>query len=151
MQLSSELLPYEERTILLVCDRMQARLYEAHNREVSLLDTITYNQLPLDENERYSVQVAGERMSKSQDEGLKEREAGDFYKQLAEYLFGLGKRVDYAKLVPVIPKDDQNMLLEALHPDVSTRVDRVVPKQLTKVADDELIKRLDQERRSLSG
>lgn len=147
MKLPSEYLPYAERTAILVCDRAGARVYQAFDREVSAFDAFTNDELPLDDTERYSASLGGDRLSKSQDEGLKERVAKGFYSVLAQRLFDLDKRLDYAQLIVIVPRDDQNTLLDALHTDVRARVALVVPKQLTKISDDALMERLDKERR----
>lgn len=149
MQLPHALLPYAEKTIILVCDRLTANFYSAKNRQFELIEHRENDRLTLDDTERYVVSVGdGRGIATETDEKLKLREADRFYRELCAWLFERLKTHAYEKLIVVVPHEDKNRLTDHLHTDVRERLDRVVPKELTKLSDAELISRLNEERKN---
>ena len=143
MTLSETLLPYEKNTLILVCDRSQAKFFRAVDREFTEIDVM--------ENERLALEgehpPGGEHMSVLRDEEYHEHEAGVFYKKLAERLFDLKKELSYENLILVVPADDKNTLAEALHEEVHQALDITIPKQLLYLENDALAERIDEHRR----
>lgn len=148
MQLPEQLLPYESPTLVFVCDRANAAAYQANDREVNLLESHDNERLGLEDVEREQVAVGGDRFAKASDEGMKEREAKMFYKSMAQDLFDHLKKGEFEELILVVPGDDKNFLIEELHAEVSEKLVLTLPKQLTKVSQDELFERVDQARRA---
>ena len=148
MHISENFLPYESKTIILVCDRLHAKVYQAHDREFNFVEEITDDRLPIGEAERYTASGGGHQFTEN-DEGLKEREAHVFYAELAKKLFEHKHKAGFEKLILVVPHEDKNVLIEALHDDVKRVLDRTIPKQLTKVGEDQVIEAIDAERRTV--
>lgn len=149
MQLPHALLPYAEKTVILVCDRSTANFFEAKQRQFERAEHRENDQQMLSDTERYVISVGdGRGIATETDEKLKLREADRFYRELCAWLFERLKTNGYEKLIVVVPHEDKNRLTDHLHTDVRTRLDRVVPKELTKLSEAELIQRLDEERKN---
>lgn len=145
------MLPYAEKTIILVCDRLTANFYEAKKRLFALVEHRENERLTLNDTDRYSVAVGNSGgVATEMDEKLKLREADRFYRELCEWLFERLKTNGYEKLIVVVPHEDKNRLTDHLHTDARARLDRVIPKELTKLSDAELIQRINEERKTPS-
>ncbi|MBI4714109.1 host attachment protein [Candidatus Uhrbacteria bacterium] len=146
MQISQDFLPYEHKTLILVCDNAHAKLYQAFGREFNFVEEIKNDRIKLDDIERYATQTGGGILSKIEDEDFKEREAKTFYKKLAQMLSDR-KDAEEWKLILVVPQEDKNVILDLLQNDVKQSLVHVIEKQPPKLPDDQLIKFIDNERR----
>jgi hypothetical protein len=146
MQIPQDFLSYEQKTLILVCDRGRAKFYNAFNRDFKLAEEIQNDRLELDDIEPYST-VAGGHLSKSQDENFKDREAKIFYKKLAKKIFDKKQTDDFLKLIIIIAHEDKNILFDELHEEVKQLLEFVIPEQLLKKPDDELVKIINKERK----
>lgn len=147
MHISDDFLPYSKNTLVLIIDRSSAKFYRAEERDFNLLEKKENERLGIEDTERYVSSSKGARLSKAQDEQLKEREATVFYKALAENVFEYKQKNSFEKLIIVVPPDDKNLFTNYLHTDIKPTIELMIPKQLTKIADDALIKAIDKERR----
>jgi len=150
MHIPEQFLSYDKKTLLLVCDKKIAKLYTAFDREFQSLEQLENDRLSLDDTERYTAAIAEGKLTKGQDESLKDREGQTFYKHLAQVLFTKKQEGLFDTLILVVPQDDKNSLVGALHPEVEKTLDRVIGKQLTKVSEDQLVEKVDAERRSVA-
>jgi len=147
MQISEQFLPYEFKTVLLVCDHLHGKVYHAHGREFKRVQEWNNERLDMTtDTERYQTANGAQHFS-AQDEGFKEREGNKFYQELANHLFELKHGEGFEKLILVVPHEDKNVLEEMLHDDVKRVLERTIPKQLTKVSDEDLVEAVDNERR----
>lgn len=146
MILAEHLLSYQHTTMLLVCDRLRSRFFYGQDREVQEVDAMLNDRRSLESD--HSKQAGGEHMVEPRDEQYHDREAGVFYKTLADRLFELKKQRPYEHLILVVPEDDKNLLADALHEDVRKTLEVTLPKLLTNVDDHELMERVDACRRA---
>lgn len=148
MQLSESILPYDEKTFILVADRLRAKFYLADKTNFTLIQELINDRMEVGDSERYASNVGGgARLAISQDEQLKEREAQTFYKQLAGILFERKQHSEYQKLILVISHEDKNVLTDELHTTVRESLELTIPKELIKTPDDQLVKIIDGARR----
>lgn len=147
MQISEHYLPYESKTVLLVCDHLHGKVYHAKGREFNLIQEWKNERLDMTgDTERYQSSNGAQHFS-SQDEGFKEREGNAFYVELAKHLFELKQTEGFEHLFLIVPHEDKHLLEDALHPEVKQTWNQTIPKQLTKMSDGDLIEALDKERR----
>lgn len=147
MQIPEQYLPYEFKTFILVCDHLHAKVYQAHGREFNFVQEWKDERLDMSgDTERYQSSTGSQHFA-AQDEDFKEREGKLFYHELAKQLFDLKHEQGFEKLILVVPHGDKNVLEEALHDDVKRVLERTIPKQLTKVSEDDLVEAIDKERR----
>lgn len=151
MQLPSSYLAYHVPTLVLVCDRAQASIYLAHERDILAVDRLTNDRAHVGNKEHYVTSVSGGvRFSKAQDETLKDREAAAFYHRIAQRVFDLFQERAFGACVIAVPRNDKNILLDAIHTDARALLTVVIAKQLTKQPDDELFVTIDAARHSPS-
>jgi len=146
MQISQDFLPYEHKTLILVCDSSHAKLYQAYERNFELMEEIKNDRIKLDDTERYTTQTGGGILSSIEDEDFKERETKMFYKKLSGVLFDRFHDEENSKLILVIPEGDKNVLIDLLHEKVKKSLLCAIGKQSTKIQDDQLVKMIDEER-----
>ena len=150
MQISQDFLPYEHKTLILVCDSSHAKFYQAYERNFELMEEIKNDRIKLDDFERYTTQTGGGILSKIEDEDFKERETKMFYKKLAQILFDRFHDEKNSKLILVVPEGDKNVLVDSLHEEIKKSLVLVIGKQSTKIPDDQLIMSIDEERKNPS-
>ncbi len=146
MHISETLRPYEETTYILVTDRLHAKFYQANKRDFAFIEKKENDRLKIGETERYSSQGGDGPLFQSKDEQLDDREALTFYKELAKDLFEQKQKKAFEKLIIVIPQNDKNLLVNELHPDVQHSLELVIPKELTRLSEDELIEKINEAR-----
>ncbi len=147
MHISDSFLPYEARTLILVCDRSHAKMYLAHDRAFDFVVEYKNDRLEIGDNERYAS-GDGMRQFTAHDEDLKKREAHHFYQDLAKALFDHKQKHEFSKLILVVPNEDKNDFTQALHTEVRELLDRTISKQLTKLSEDRLIEAIDADRQA---
>ncbi len=147
MHISEPLLPYEKKTLILICDRQHAKFYQALDRDFDFVEEIKNDRSKLDDPEHYSAPIGGSRVAITTDEKLKDREAHAFYQDLAKKLFDL-TQTDHEEILIAIPNDDKNILSDALHEQVKKLITLVIDKELTKMPEDKLIEIIDSHRRN---
>lgn len=142
MKLSNNLLPYSQKTLILVCDRGGAKFYQALERAFDLINEIKNDRLNVEDIQPYFT-LAGPKLSISQDENLKDREAKIFYKKLAQEIFDRKQKTEFQKLIIVIAHEDKNILHDCLHEEIKPLLQLVIPEQSLKISDDALAKLVD--------
>lgn len=132
--LPQELWPFEKATLIVVTDRMHARVFLAQQRSLGEMNEFHTNEFPLKDthNKTRASQTGGGMGDSMEDEHIKERVGEHFFKDIAQFLHKALQAGEYDQVALVVGHEHKNELVDTLHHDVKERVCCVVPKLLIK-------------------
>ena len=145
MQIPQEIRAFLQPTCIVVTDGRQAKLFLAADRNVEPLETIKNEHLPLGDEERLLKQKPSGIYSTDTQENLKDIAREELYHLLAERLHLMLQKKECERFVITVPEDHVNELKESLPVDVLDRVDKFIPKILTKMSLIDIIARVQEE------
>ncbi len=121
---------FPEPTLLLVTDRMQAKIFRMYLDELLPITELHADGYPLDDTEKYSIKVYGTVHAGGEDEHIRERVGASFFHDLARTLHDRCLRGEFAQIIIAVPQEYRNALLQSLSPDVTALVCCVLPQEL---------------------
>ena len=109
---------FPKTTLLLVANRMHARLFVLHADRLDEIDSMESDGFPLDDKEKYSIQVTDGVHAGGEDERIRDRVGAEFFRDVGRRLHLLFQKGLFARLIIVIPEEYHRQLVNGMPPDV---------------------------------
>ncbi len=136
MQIPEQLNAFDVPTLIAVTDNVQAKLFRAEGREVTLLTTLS-TKAEHEPQDRVAIRTgAGDMRSGEQQEHKHKREREQLYDELSADLWRRFQNNEFEALAVCVPQEHANELKETLHVELLKVADVWVEKHLTN---DELL------------
>ncbi len=128
-------------TLLVVSDASHALFFAMRDRELESTGEIAIDYPPKEDMERASIQTPGGTHSAEQSENLGMEKIHRFSHQLAAELHRRLQEGEFEELYLTGSQEHIEQFLEALHPDVRSRVSKTLHKQVTKESPTKILER----------
>jgi hypothetical protein len=130
MQIPSQLQEYKKKTLIVVSDSVQAKLFLAYKRTVEDVGHITSNYPPKENAERASGQSGSGSHFAEQNEKIEEISLEKLYAKLSKDLMHRLQAKEFEELIFTVPQEHVRELKESVHINLLKLTHIWVPKLL---------------------
>ncbi len=148
MQLPDRFRPFTKPMMIAVTDNVQAKLYLAKDRTVTLVHTISTKLEHVDQD-RVAIKTGGGMRSGDAHEDNVSWEREQLYSELSKDLMHRMQEGEYEELALAAPQEHMNELKESLHIDVLKLASIFIEKHLTGEEPLDVVGHVEEERGGL--
>ncbi|OGL67021.1 hypothetical protein A2856_00845 [Candidatus Uhrbacteria bacterium RIFCSPHIGHO2_01_FULL_63_20] len=132
MKLPDPIRPFDQATLIVVTDNVQAKLFRADGRNVELVSVMSQKLEPMEQERMAIATGAGMRSGDEHNPGdLKAWTREHLYSELSKELMRRLQNGEFERLAFCAPEEHVEELKECLHVELLKRADAFVPKLLT--------------------